>query len=499
MENKEAVQMKAVDQKISNHLNEKKLKYLPYHYSLEGKLEIAKDLKKIINDNVPINSPDVDKDLKSKIDKLKDTGIVQFEEQFLNSKQLDDLHDFLNGEPAFPAHVSYYDKYHPIKNVYDFKGKIASFNAETITRAPHLVEMLSNKNLIDLVTAHLGATPTLFDLNLIFSFGDTEVYHETQHFHRDHDDFHHCLLMVYLGDVDEDSGGHIYSCGSHDIKNKSSKLAPIVKKNGSVDDNVHPEDNFYNELVLGKKGTGFVSDANGLHAGSVPKLGKKRMIFWARFGLAKNYMWEVHNHRWWGFDNRLFEKKLNKEIKNQEYIFRLFCEDYDATEAKLKKTIGDQPMKKTSKFGWNIVVFGKNYFGIKQSGDTINIEDLVENTDSLEQAQDKVSNKDILVYENEAEIMEQIEKLGYAQPFLLRENINGHNIVGFGSMVYGIPLELGPVNLNDLSVSDLLSKEIFTGKTIDSVKVKVYKKDEISFIRKLMHLALQKAYRLFGR
>ena len=32
------------------------------------------------------------------------------------------------------------------------------------------------------------------------------------------------------------------------------------------------------EIVLGKKGTGFISDANGLHAGSVPKIATKNDI-----------------------------------------------------------------------------------------------------------------------------------------------------------------------------------------------------------------------------
>jgi hypothetical protein len=179
--------------------------------------------------------------------------------------------------------------------------------------------------VLDLIVNYLGVTPTLFDLNAMINYGDDQVYHETQHYHRDHDDFHHCLLMLYLNDVDENTGGHLYATKSHREGFLSSSLPPIIEPNNSVHDNYDSEDQFCMENVTGLQGTGFISDANGIHSGSVPKIGKRRIIFWARFGLGKNYMWQVHNHRYWGYSVKTFQPKTKGSSgHNTDHIFRLF-------------------------------------------------------------------------------------------------------------------------------------------------------------------------------
>ena len=89
--------------------------------------------------------------------------------------------------------------------------------------------------------------------------------HYTDHFHRDYDDFSHCLLMVYLSDVD-DEWWHIYKV---DHKDSSS---------------------MFNSKKFGSAGTAFVTDATGWHSGSGPIKGKKRCIFWCRYGLTYNYI-----------------------------------------------------------------------------------------------------------------------------------------------------------------------------------------------------------------
>lgn len=467
--------MKNVDKEIINFLNSEKLDYKPYNHSLKEKLLISKKIKQLINNKVDYFEPNLDNSTKAKTEKLKKTGIIQFKDALLSSKKLKDIHEFLKNEYAYPAHISYYDKYHPVKDPHNFKGKIASFNANSIVRAPHLIELLSNKTILDIVTSHLGTTPTLFDLNIIFSFGDTEVYHETQHFHRDHDDFHHCLLMVYLDDVDEDCGGHIYACGSHEESNKSAEIKPTIKFNNVVDDVLDKNDKFEYELVLGKAGTGFLTDANGLHAGSVPKLGKRRMIFWARFGLSENYMWEVHNHRWWGFNNKIFKKRINKNHKNADHIFRLFTTDYDRVFYKNKKTIGDEAMKKTSKLGWNVIVYGKNYYAMRQCDGPINIEEKVNFNDDIITAQDKLKDLNILISNDELSILNKINMLGYPEPVLLEEGFFNYNIVGFGPNVFAIPQKLGSIDLENYDKLKSEYKDIVTGKSLFSIKENIHK------------------------
>ena len=164
---------------------------------------------------------------------------------------------------------------------------------------------------------------------MICSFGSEEKYHETHHFHRDHDDFHHVLLMIYLSDVAENSGGHIYAQKSHSLHNLSSLMIPIIKENNSVQDRISDMDLFKHEIICGEAGTGFISDANGLHSGSVPQPNKRRFAFWARFGLGPNYMWEVHNHRYWGYEPKIFKNKIQAINLDKKFIFRYFLQDYD--------------------------------------------------------------------------------------------------------------------------------------------------------------------------
>ena len=99
----------------------------------------------------------------------------------------------------------------------------------------------------------------------------------------------------------------MYAQKSHKSNYLSSSISPTVRSNDSVSDIFDEKDNFKMEIVLGNKGTGFISDANGLHAGSVPKIGKRRMIF----GLGMVWvqiMREHHNHQYWSYDPLLVKK-----------------------------------------------------------------------------------------------------------------------------------------------------------------------------------------------
>ncbi|MAS81757.1 MAG: hypothetical protein CMF45_03625 [Legionellales bacterium] len=429
-----------VDASIENYLRSTGIDYEPYHFSLNQKLSHANRIKEIINGHIPLSSPNLSKESLKDLKKLKETGIVQFSEPFLKHQQLSEIHQYLKEQFAYPAHIPYYDKEHPINTPYEFKGQILSFNADTIINAPHLIEALSSQKVLDLIVNYLGVTPTLFDLNVIFNFGDDQIYHETQHYHRDHDDFHHCLLMLYLNDVDEHSGGHLYATGSHKKGFNSSSIPPTIESNESVHDVYDKQDEFVMETVTGLRGKGFISDANGIHSGSVPKLGKRRMIFWARFGLGENYMWKHHNHRYWGYSAKTFRSKIQSTIgHNTDHIFRLFAKDYDPKIAKSTYTKGDGCMRKTSKYGWNIGVYGQNYYAMRQMDGHISIEDFVDRNDSVLDAIVKLENPNILVSNDEQELIELIKTNNlYPQFSLIRQNFMGYNIAAYGKIFYGM-------------------------------------------------------------
>ncbi len=470
------IKYKTIDDAIKKTLKRNNTSYEPYHFSLNDKLKIGSQIKKNVNKNIEFVPTSIIPNNIDNLDKLRDTGIIQFSKPFLNHSQLHDIHNFLKSKKAYPSHIPYYDKFHEIKNPYNFKGKILSFNAKTIIETPHLIELLSSSQILELVSNYLGTTPTLFDLNVIFNFGDVDIYHETQHFHRDHDDFHHCLLMVYLNDVDINSGGHIYAQNSHKADYLSSSIKPLLKANNSVTDIYDEKDNFIMETVIGKKGTGFISDANGLHSGSVPKIGRRRMIFWARFGLAPNYMWEHHNHQYWGYNPNIFSDKVKNKYFDTNYIFRLFTEEYNHEKAMNYKTRGDGCMKKTVKYGWNIGVYGSNYFAMKQKDGDVKIEKFVNPHDKVDVAQKKVSHLNVLVNNNEDKLIKLIQKFyAFPQPELVIQNYLYHNIIGFKCKYFAVLETDESIDIQNLQNKNILkSRNLILLKIMIKIKIFLY-------------------------
>jgi hypothetical protein len=366
----------SVDDKIVNNLKERKISYEPYNYSLKEKKEISDELKKIIQENQPQGN--LTEKNESNIDGLKESGYLKFKDKLLSSEQVDDILDYLKNKNGYPLHIAYYDKYHPVKNPFDYKGKILSFSPDTIFNAPHLVELISSDKILEPVVKYFGVLPAFFDVNIVISNGSESKtkYHETQHYHRDHDDFHHVLLMVYLTDVGEEDGPHIYAKGTHKLNSKSAELKPKVLENNTVVDLLNKEERFTNQIIEGEKGSGFLTDATGLHAGSVPAKNKRRIMFWARFGISKNYMWEHHNHRWWGYDNNLFFKKIENYNDEKKFVFRLFAEDYDKEYWRKYKTRGDGCMRKTVYKKWNVGILNNYYYAMHQSYGPIALDDI---------------------------------------------------------------------------------------------------------------------------
>ena len=437
------------DAELLTLLRGKGIEYLPYKFSLQDKLNIASSLKDLTNKNFPITSSIKSSNIRENylLKNLKKNGITKFKNKLLNKNQIHDIQKFLKTENAYPAHVPYYDKFHPIKNVFKFKGKIASFNADSIIRAPHLIELITRDDVLEVVKNYLGCNPTLFDLNLICSFGSLEKYHETHNFHRDHDDFHHLLFMVYLSDVHENSGGHIYAQKSHLIDNSSSQMKPNLNKNNSVKDQFSDLDNFKQETIYGEAGTAFISDANGLHSGSVPEPNKRRLAFWARFGLGPNYMWEVHNHRYWGYEPKKFEKKIQSRNSDKDFIFRFFTQKYNKNFYNNKLSKGDECMKKTTINSWNIVVYGKYYYALDQFQGSINMEELVTGIYDLKAIKKVCKNKNILVDLNEENLIKRVRKIGYVKPKLIEELfLKRYNIVGLGNHYFGLPINEKMIN-----------------------------------------------------
>ena len=97
-----------------------------------------------------------------------------------------------------------------------------------------------------------------------------------QFFHRDNDSIRFLKLFVYLLDVEQDCGPHIYVRGSHTQDG-------CYERRRHLDDEV--ERIFGSERIhtfMGPAGTAFIEDTFGLHKGSLPTE-KRRLLLQIRY------------------------------------------------------------------------------------------------------------------------------------------------------------------------------------------------------------------------
>lgn len=126
-----------------------------------------------------------------------------------------------------------------------------------------------------------------------------------QAFHRDADDWRFIKVFMYLTDVDEGSGPHVYVRGTHlepcGLRLKDYADEEILQSYGSE------------RLisVTGPAGTAFTVNTHGIHKGTLPSA-RPRLLLQIQYSLLPVYLYQyrpIHNERAGAVDpyvNRLF-------------------------------------------------------------------------------------------------------------------------------------------------------------------------------------------------
>ena len=163
----------------------------------------------------------------------------------------------------------------------------ADYPLDTVLACPAIVDLINSPQILSLVGAYLGCSPTLSSIGLRWSFPSTGEVCDVQRFHRDPDDWRFVKLFVYLTDVDERSGPHVYVKGSH--KTSRSARAHSYDRNkiearyGAA--SVTP--------VTGTSGTSFIADTSGIHMGMPPKE-RPRLMLAAQYSLLPVFAFNYH-------------------------------------------------------------------------------------------------------------------------------------------------------------------------------------------------------------
>lgn len=179
---------------------------------------------------------------------------------------------------------------------------LAAYSAESVIRAPGLIDTMNDPRLLHLIEAYLGCVPTLYSVNAWWSFvAPRPEMTNVQYFHRDTDDWRFVTLFIYLTDVAVDGGPHEVVPESHSLEGmkKLIKGIPFWRskmdlERSFVDDmgedfSLACEQHFKNAAVqlAGPAGSMFLVNTLALHRGIVPTR-TDRLVVWARYGLGPN-------------------------------------------------------------------------------------------------------------------------------------------------------------------------------------------------------------------
>jgi hypothetical protein len=159
---------------------------------------------------------------------------------------------------------------------------IADYSLATVLSCPLIMTLINDPEILSLAGAYLGCCPTLSSVGLRWSFPSKSEAADVQRFHRDPDDWRFVKLFVYLTDVDENSGPHIYVQGSHrsDMRMRARPydISYIEQKYGCDS----------TRMMLGRKGTAFMADTMGIHMGK-PPTARPRLMLIAQYSLLPVY------------------------------------------------------------------------------------------------------------------------------------------------------------------------------------------------------------------
>lgn len=131
--------------------------------------------------------------------------------------------------------------------------------------------------VLSIVSQYLQCCPTIDDIVAWWSLPGKPAPKEEQFFHRDNDAVRFLKLFVYMSDVGEDDGAHVFVQGSH----LDSSL--LEKRRRYQDREVLSS---YNEAAVKKMtgvfGSAFLEDTYGLHKGAVPSK-EPRLLLQVRY------------------------------------------------------------------------------------------------------------------------------------------------------------------------------------------------------------------------
>lgn len=163
--------------------------------------------------------------------------------------------------------------------------RVADYDLLDVVRCPHVLELANSPLLIDVATRYIGCKPTISNLGVRWSIPEPMGRSVLQGFHRDCEDWRYFKVLVYLTDVDESGGPHVFVQGTHRTRGPV-RLAYLS------DEEVRLKHGSENMLVVkGRAGEGFAVDTSGIHKGTAPTAAP-RLMFQLQYSLLPCFAYD---------------------------------------------------------------------------------------------------------------------------------------------------------------------------------------------------------------
>jgi hypothetical protein len=182
---------------------------------------------------------------------------------------------------------------------------VASYVIDDWNQFPEIINIANSDKLLRIAGSYLGCMPTISNLQLWWSFPGHGEAEQAENFHRDVDDWKFLKLFIYLTDVDDDSGPHVYvqkSC-------KHNRTLPIRRYSDIEIEELFGKQNIL--PMLARKGEGLLEDTFGFHKGQLAKT-KRRLLLQVQYSInpiaINGYEPKVSNFNYDSHVNRLYLK-----------------------------------------------------------------------------------------------------------------------------------------------------------------------------------------------
>jgi len=287
-----------IDKHVRKELNIEDLEDYSTFRSNDLRFKYYDKIKESINKKIPLIEPLHDK---ADEEKLKKDGVVIFE-NFLSIEQVNELKritEKLEGHSFHVPNRSYKNETRVFSE--DLDWPILSYQVDELITNKIILDIATNQKIVSLVQSYLGSFPTFYSVNMWWSIYTGEVT-STKLTHRDYDDYKFLAFFVYLSDIDENNGPHVYYPNTFDGTEEKEEI-----------------------VITGKAGTAILADTYGLHKGQPLESGK-RLILWLRFGMFLNNTYHRDkNYLYKKSEEEIFSSVEDNEINR--YLLRGFLKD----------------------------------------------------------------------------------------------------------------------------------------------------------------------------